>query len=77
MFPNMSRLQVAAALVRYAEYCVSGCSGTASVALHQHPPPESAAEIMDATQQHAGLLLQVASNQQVSASARTHRTMLC
>lgn len=61
-----SALQVAAALVQYATFCVPGCAGPAHAALPQLANPESAADIMSATQRHAGLLLQVASDQQVS-----------
>ena len=57
---------MAAALVRYAAFCIPGCVGTAGAAVLIRPTPESTSELMDATQQHAGLLLQVASEQQVS-----------
>ena len=58
-------LQVAAALVQYATFCVPGCAGTANAAASQLPKPDSAADIMCSIQHQAGLLLQVASNQQV------------
>lgn len=58
-------LQVAAALVQYATFCVPGCADVANAASSQLAKPESAADIMTATQHHAGLLLQVASDQQV------------
>ena len=61
-------LQVAAALVTYATFCVPNCAATASSATPQLPSPETAADIMNATQQHAELLLHVASDQQVSHS---------
>ena len=60
-----SALQVAAALVQYATFCVPGCAGAANAAVPQLPNPESTADIMSATQHHAGRLLQVASNEQV------------
>lgn len=58
-------LQVAAALEQYAMFCVPGCTGAADAAFPQLPNTESAADIMSAVQHHAGLLLQVASEQQV------------
>lgn len=69
-------LQVAAALATYATFCVPGCAATGSAANPHLASPETAAGIMSATQQHAGLLLHVASDQQVSHHLR-HTVYVC
>lgn len=63
-FLDINQLRVAAALVTYAIYCVPGCAATGSAANPHLASPETAEDIMSATQQHAGLLLHVASDQQ-------------
>lgn len=64
-------MQVADALVAYATYCVVDCD-TAHASSESH----SAADIMDAAQQHTCILLQVASHIQVSKSLLFHELCL-